>query len=385
MLSPLDETLRHQLPTTYDHAGTSDPRFFDRYWFAIYDPAGAEPVLNAGMCSYLNMNVVDGYAAMILNGKQHNLRLSRALRPALYTADPQVSVLGPLRVSVLESFRRLRLELQPNDHGLAYELEWSAVLAPHEELPNFSRVRGRVNQEYVRYNQSGRVDGWIELAGKRFEVRDWWGGRDHSWGTRPDVAGPEPHTGEDAAPFRGGAGFLWSWVTFGTDAVGGHVQLQQLSDGTPTHAEAMLRWPEGAGRQPVRANEIDLEFDVYPATRRFSRASFSFDADGAEPGRWRIDMEPISRSLAMLGLGYSLGYADRRGHGVYRGAYHEEFDVYDVSHDEDVVLPDGNVERPYHRDCAVRVRVTSPGGTTVAGAGHAAILPMGSLPQFGLG
>jgi len=36
MLTPLDDTLWHQLPTTFDHVWTSDPRFFDRYWFAIY-------------------------------------------------------------------------------------------------------------------------------------------------------------------------------------------------------------------------------------------------------------------------------------------------------------------------------------------------------------
>ena len=63
------------------------------------------------------------------------------------------------------------------------------------------------------------------------------------------------------------------------------------------------------------------------------------------------------------------------------GANH---DVYDVSHDEDVVLPDGTVDRPYHRDCAVLVEVTAPDGTVTTGAGHAAILPPGVLPLRGL-
>ena len=105
MLSPLDETLHHQLATTFDHAGTSDPRFFDRYWFAIYDPQGTEPAINTGMCTYLNMNVIDGYASMIDAGKQHNVRFSSALRPKLFAADPNVSATGPLSVTVLEPFR----------------------------------------------------------------------------------------------------------------------------------------------------------------------------------------------------------------------------------------------------------------------------------------
>ena len=41
MLTPLDDSLWHQIPSTFDHVGTSDPRFFDRYWFAVYEPSGS--------------------------------------------------------------------------------------------------------------------------------------------------------------------------------------------------------------------------------------------------------------------------------------------------------------------------------------------------------
>ena len=377
MLSPLDETLHHQLATTFDHAGTSDPRFFDRYWFAIYDPDGSEPALNTGMCTYLNMNVVDGYASMIEDGKQYNVRLSSALRPSLFTADPNVSETGPLRVTVIEPFRRLRLELRDNESGMAFDLEWTAVLAPHEEIPSWSRLRGRVNQDYMRYNQSGSVNGWIERNGKRREIRDWWGGRDHSWGVRTDVAGGEPITGDqDMRAAR--TGFLWTWLTWGAGDFGGHFQLQEVPDGTKTHVEGGIRWADGAA---VTSHDVDLEFEVFPGTRRFSSGTYRMRTPA---GEWRVEMTPISRSLTMLGLGYSMGYADGRGFGVWRGEQHLEYDVYDVSHDEDVVLPNGSVDRPYHRDCAVRLEVHGPDGTVTTGAGHCAILPTGSLPLRGL-
>ncbi|HEX4015134.1 MAG TPA: hypothetical protein VHX15_00215, partial [Frankiaceae bacterium] len=98
----------------------------------------------------------------------------------------------------------------------------------------------------------------------------------------------------------------------------------------------------------------------------------------------RFEMVPITRSLSMLGLGYSMGYADRRGFGVWRGQQHLEHDVYDVSHDEDVVLPDGTVDRPYHRDCAVQLDIHTPSGEVIRGAGHAALIPTGNLPRRGL-
>ena len=41
MLTAMDDTLWHQIPSTFDHVGTSDPRFFDRHWFAFYAPDGS--------------------------------------------------------------------------------------------------------------------------------------------------------------------------------------------------------------------------------------------------------------------------------------------------------------------------------------------------------
>ena len=78
MLTPLDDTLCHQLPTTFDHVWTSDPRWFDRYWFAIYSQEG-NVAIQVTMGAYRNMNVLDGGAVMIVDNKQYNVRVSRSL------------------------------------------------------------------------------------------------------------------------------------------------------------------------------------------------------------------------------------------------------------------------------------------------------------------
>jgi hypothetical protein len=377
MLTPLDETLRHQLPTTFDHAGTSDPRFFDRYWFAVYDPDGAEPVLNAGICSYLNMNVVDGYTTMISDGQQRNLRLSRRLRPDLQTDEPFVTALGPMRVTIIEPFQRLQLELAPNASGMQFDLMWTATMQPYEELHNFNRLRGRVTADFARYNQSGWVDGWIDLDGRKVEVCRWWGGRDHSWGVRTDVAGGEPMT-EEPSDGRVAGGFLWSWLTFGSDELDGHVQLHQRADGSKSHAEAVLRRADGT---ETRATDIELDFSLTPGTRRFSRATWRLSTP---EGDWQLSAVPSSRPFVMLGMGYSMGYADERGFGVWRGPSHLEHDTYELPDVETVVMPDGRMLNPYHRDTAVRLELRSPAGHTTRGAGHCALLPIGPLPSRGL-
>ena len=108
MLTNLDESLRHQLATTFDHVGSSDHRFFDRYWFGAYDGHGRMQFC-CGMGQYVNMNVQDGFAAVQVprsggGVNQHNFRLTRGLRPNL-----DETVVGPLAIEILKPYERMRL------------------------------------------------------------------------------------------------------------------------------------------------------------------------------------------------------------------------------------------------------------------------------------
>ncbi|MBA5847021.1 hypothetical protein [Gordonia amicalis] len=98
-LHPLDETLMHQVPWPFGFAGTSDPRFYDRYWFAGVDPAGDAGFIS-GMALYKNIGVCDGYGAVQRGGRQFNSRWSRPLT----TATAQ-SAVGDLAVEILEPYR----------------------------------------------------------------------------------------------------------------------------------------------------------------------------------------------------------------------------------------------------------------------------------------
>src|SRR5579864_1721016 len=110
MITPHDESPWHQLPTTFDHVGPSDPRFFDRVWFAATDPSG-NGTLQFTLGVYQNMNVVDGGFVAITERRQHNVRASRQLRPRYET------VCGPLRIEVVEPLRHVRLRVAPGDHA----------------------------------------------------------------------------------------------------------------------------------------------------------------------------------------------------------------------------------------------------------------------------
>src|SRR6516165_30222 len=131
MLTTMDDSLWHQLPTTFDHVATSDPRFFDRYWFAVYDKSGTTAI-QVTMGVYRNMNVLDAGVAVVHRGVQHNLRTSRSLGPEILPSC------GPVHVEVVEPLRLIRLRISEGGHGYHGEITWQATAEAREEQPHFA-------------------------------------------------------------------------------------------------------------------------------------------------------------------------------------------------------------------------------------------------------
>jgi hypothetical protein len=351
MLTSLDDSPWHQLPTTFDHVGTSDPRFFDRLWFAASDSRG-ECALQCTLGVYQNMNVVDGGFVFIRDGRQHNVRMSRELRPQY-----DVSV-KPLAIRVIHPMRHIHLSLSPSSSSLSAELDWTASHDAQEEHHHFARSRGRIVEDYSRYDQIGQLSGWVELDRKRNSIDHWWSCRDHSWGIRERVGIPEPRTGGDEAP----AGSLFSFLFFSTETHAGHVQVARRGDKSTLTAE--LTRSDGTTARATRV-AMTAEFTDQNRPRHFSYATFSVDLVGGD----QVELEVTAQgpAVAMTGLGYG-GYDDGLGLGVYRGKDHVETDVWDVSDPAVVGYPDGKKDRPIHRIQPVRVLQRGPGGTQ-AGAG----------------
>ena len=350
MLTGLDDSLWHQLPTTFDHVGTSDPRFFDRLWFAASDRVGGG-TLQFTMGVYQNMNVVDGGFVVIANGRQHNLRVSRSLRPR-YVHD-----CGPLAIDVREPMKRIGLSVAANASGLSAELEWIASDPPQEERPHYARLSGRVLEDYSRYDQIGSCQGWVEIEGERLPVDSWWACRDHSWGVRERVGIPEPVTGPPAGAASGGG--LFAFLFYSTPEFSGHVQVTRRAEGLNHSTVEIIDRATGVSALGERVG-IEAEFVDTDRPRRVAKAAFEVHLQGGRAVQ--IEVEALGSPIAMQGLGYG-GYNDELGLGVWRGEQFQESDVWDVTHPARVAYPDGSAGRPVHRIQPVRVRQRDADGT----------------------
>ncbi len=316
---------------------------------------------------YQNMNVVDGGFVVIHQGRQHNVRVSRQLRPTYDTAC------GPLRIDVLEPMERIALTVAPNDGTAHGELEWRATFAAQEERHHFNRSWGRVLEDYARYDQIGELSGWLEIEGERVELDSWWACRDHSWGVRERVGIPEPYTGEVAPAGTS----MFAFLFFSTDTHGGHVQVTRRDGADHLTAEVVDR-ATGESTHGEQVS-VDAAFVDDARPRRFRRVRLEVtDSDGEIT---TFDLDAQGPAVAMPGLGYG-GYDDGLGLGVHRGLQHFESEVWDVSHAAEVVYPDGSTGRPVHRIQPVNV-VQRGRGATSEGTGSLtfiAELPLDAFP-----
>ena len=366
MLTALDDTLWHQLPTTFDHVWTSDPRFFDRYWFAIYSGDG-RVAIQITMGAYRNMNVLDAGAVMIVDGKQHNLRVSRSLNGSVET------VCGPVRITPIEALKSFEIVIEPGAGSLHGRLRWDCVEPAREEHPHYTRLQGRTVEDYRRFDQIGVANGYLEVEGRRVEIDNWWSCRDHSWGVRRGMGIPEPVTGPKVPLSE--KGHVMSFLFFSTTAMSGHLLFQGRGDDAPyttgvvTHRDT---------EEYHDATNIAIEVELHEGTRRFRHASVVATFEGGK--QLRLGVRAQGPSIAMQGLGYSGGSNDGRGLGTWRGENHLESDVWDVSHPSKIIYPDGTQKEHWHRIQPVAIEAVYAGETS-AGTGSMTLTIAGRLPE----
>lgn len=373
-LTQYDDYPVHQSPYPFSHIPEVDYGWDEGYYFGVGNPERGL-FLITGLRISPNSDVIGVHAGLNNIGVQRTLRLSREWRKHVDTSA------GPYRVAFTEPFRRIALSLGENPSGLRFELNWLGEGPAHLSSHHSATNRGRRSTDQTRYNQVGTADGWIELAGERYDVRpgEWIAVRDHSWGLyegRPPLGGharwlPPP----DKPAVRRALRFSHF---FRTDAFSGYFHFHEDEDGrqllmndafgTPFEGALDRGWDD---RLILVACTHDLQFA--PGTRSVSRGSLAVkDADG---GEWLFAFVVTMPPHVIVPVGYHLGsWKDGGNIHTWHGpddpymewdefdfsrqpARHtlygekQEREVYGVEHIGSVVItaPDGSVHQGMHQ------------------------------------
>ncbi|MDL4772995.1 DUF7064 domain-containing protein [Actinomadura xylanilytica] len=328
MLTPQDELLCHQLPTTFDHVLQSDLRWTERVVLYGFDTTGSVSVMT-GMARYPNRNLIDAYAMVTVAGERARVvRLSRELSvQADGVADWRV---GPYSYEITEPLRKVRAGLGDNDHGVRLALDFDGRFPAYEQEPAFFRSRGRVQEDARRYYQNGRISGWLEIDGGRIEIDPdtWWFGRDHSWGTRRGGGGGDLNEGDILQPGEIPDGVLYFMGIFQFDDRLVHFAQRETADGDRWHFEGTVAAPLAQGGSTTRIVSVEHDLRFRDDFRIVSGGTFA--AHTADGRTLEFEIDPVSDFWPGL-AGYDLyrGYAS----GIWKGpSYSDGFtaDLTDV-------------------------------------------------------
>jgi hypothetical protein len=373
----MDEWPRHQVGGTFDVVLDGSPHWSDGYYFTTGDDAG-EVAFFSGFRLYSNNDVLDAFVCISAAGKQQNMRWSRRLRPRIDELD-----CGPMSVDIIEPLQTIRVQCEPNRHGISFDLTFTGFCPPYNEDRVQVLVNGRLHSDRSNYDQCSVVSGWLEFAGRRIAVQNWTGVRDHSWGIGNQTGGPRPAAiAPDPSPPQPRGHRQWCVFRLPDRSV--FWQFHRAADGHFTKFESQCMFPNGDPRPAFAYTSVDeetvWEVDQGRPIRRMRSSIITLTRPDGGSERYRI--QNVSSPIYLQGGGYHAGFDDGQGRGVYRGELHDEGEWWDVSHPTRVEQP--NPALIVQRDAYAQTwgRCTNLDDPTQTGTGHLECVVLGPYPGF---
>ncbi|NIB40509.1 hypothetical protein HBA55_12990 [Pseudomaricurvus alkylphenolicus] len=347
MLTKYDDYPVHQTADPIAYAGT-DRNFYDRYWFNGYSRDGSI-FFACALGVYPNLNIMDGAFSVLIDGVQHNLRVSRHLN-----MERMHTCIGPLGVEVLEPLQKLRIVVDENEHGISADLTFTGRV-PVEEEPRFTKRQGpRTLYDYTRLTQNGDYEGWIEVQGTRYELQGMTvrGTRDRSWGVRYIVGMPDP---QKVPPHVDPQSF-WLWAPLNFDDSWVLLSDSQDSSGESWNWAAVIG---GLGEsEACKMNELSWDLEFEPGLRHLRHAKAVMKDSAGQNIAIEFDLK---QKFYMSGLGY---LHPEWGHGMNKGELAVGYDRLEVDQ-----ISTSKPPFYLHVQQFAQVRMSLPDGATKTGSG----------------
>jgi hypothetical protein len=400
-LTPYDEFPVHTTPYPLSYIPATDYNWDEGYYFGILNP-DERIFMCCGFRVNPNTDMIGGYALFNQGGRQRTFRFSRSWRQ-----DYDLRV-GPFRVEVVVPLRVIRLVLDDNDSGLAFDIRWEGSAPAHLEEHHVAQLRGRRTTDQSRYSQAGTPSGRLACGGREWDLGQpgWVGVRDHSWGLyveRPPFA-PDPKW-LPPRPVNPDARALRFWFVFKCGDLSGfyhmhedrHGVQRKLDDvfGTPFAGSLSFGWNDRVVELVAAKHAIEFQ----PGTRILRSARVELvDSAG---GTWIQEVEAACPPWVIQTMGYTPGsWKDGGSFHSYHGSetLATEWDEFDFSEQPFDYTPYGAAgkdepdtmrtglsykDKIHGVEYLARVRTIAPDGQVFCGAGQIELFINGPYAPYG--
>ena len=96
---------------------------------------------------------------------------------------PHATFVGPVTIKVVEPFKTIKLDVKGEPAPVKLDLTFTARTQPYCFKRGTMKAGHEIIWDQSQLIQSGNFSGTYSYDGKTYTVDNWWGQRDHSWGS----------------------------------------------------------------------------------------------------------------------------------------------------------------------------------------------------------
>jgi hypothetical protein len=254
----LDERFAHQIPEPFPNVLHFHPDWRESLFFIMHQREKPGDVLILTLAHFPSRQEID---SLQLGRVGASPIMARHLRKV--DGDQDDFRVGPITIDVIEPLKKIRLVAVASDATpVSFDISFTARTQPYQLRRGTMKAKYEIVWDQSHMFQSGTYNGSYTHNGKTYEVDNWWGQRDHSWGVRSHARCP-----------------LWMWMPIQLEEGMLSVWHWEYPNGARVYTDGCFAPADGSEPIPVIDFQHDLQWlDV--AGRPVSYEKFGDDVTG---------------------------------------------------------------------------------------------------------
>jgi hypothetical protein len=254
----LDERFAHQIPEPFPNVLHFHPDWRESLFFIMHQREKPGDVLILTLAHFPSRQEID---SLQLGRVGTSPIMARHLRKV--DGDQDDFRVGPITIDVVEPLKKIRLVAVASDATpVSFDISFTARTQPYQLRRGTMKAKYEIVWDQSHMFQSGTYNGSYTHNGKTYEVDNWWGQRDHSWGVRSHARCP-----------------LWMWMPIQLEEGMLSVWHWEYPNGARVYTDGCFAPADGSEPIPVIDFQHDLQW-LDAAGRPVSYEKFGDDVTG---------------------------------------------------------------------------------------------------------
>jgi hypothetical protein len=254
----LDERFAHQIPEPFPNVLHFHPDWRESLFFIMHQREKPGDVLILTLAHFPSRQEID---SLQLGRVGTSPIMARHLRKV--DGDQDDFRVGPITIDVIEPLKKIRLVAVASDATpVSFDVSFTARTQPYQLRRGTMKAKYEIVWDQSHMFQSGTYNGSYTHNGKTYEVDNWWGQRDHSWGVRSHARCP-----------------LWMWMPIQLEEGMLSVWHWEYPNGARVYTDGCFAPADGSEPIPVIDFQHDLQW-LDASGRPVSYEKFGDDVTG---------------------------------------------------------------------------------------------------------